>query len=132
IPGGAGTRSAIVSIASNDPDENPYTFKVEGSGNTAPQLGSGPFAVPNPVSVSSFTTLDVDATDADGPGALTYQWSFGSGPGTATFSNTTVLNPTVTFSVPGTYVLNLSVSDGMDTSTSSVTVVVLPPPSLTV
>jgi hypothetical protein len=34
-PGAAGVRSAVVSIANNDSDENPYTFYIEGTGNGA-------------------------------------------------------------------------------------------------
>lgn len=34
-PTGTGIRNAIVSIASNDPDENPYTFLVQGTGVAA-------------------------------------------------------------------------------------------------
>ena len=33
-PNGAGSRDAVVSIASNDPNENPYTFNIKGIGNT--------------------------------------------------------------------------------------------------
>ena len=35
-PSGTGTRSAIISIASNDSDENPYTFAIQGTGNSDP------------------------------------------------------------------------------------------------
>jgi len=35
-PGGIGTKSAVVTIQSNDPDENPYTFTVKGYGDSAP------------------------------------------------------------------------------------------------
>ena len=46
-------------------------------------------------------------------GPLTYAWSKVSGPGTATFMpNATVLTPTVTFSAPGLYVLQLCATDG--------------------
>ncbi|MGG5487141.1 choice-of-anchor D domain-containing protein [Gaetbulibacter sp. PBL-D1] len=35
-PSAVGTRTATVTIANNDSDENPYTFNIEGSGSTAP------------------------------------------------------------------------------------------------
>ena len=36
IPGGEGVRTATISIASNDDDENPYTFSVSGTGLPMP------------------------------------------------------------------------------------------------
>lgn len=35
-PSGVGLRTATVNIASNDSDENPYNFDIQGSGSTAP------------------------------------------------------------------------------------------------
>lgn len=45
-PEGTGTRSATLSIANDDADENPYNFSIQGSGTTspeiqAPEIGSG-------------------------------------------------------------------------------------------
>jgi uncharacterized repeat protein (TIGR01451 family) len=37
IPGGEGVRSAVISIASDDTDENPYTFTINGTGLPMPQ-----------------------------------------------------------------------------------------------
>ena len=37
-PSAAGVRTATVSIASNDPDENPYTFAIQGTGLVAPEI----------------------------------------------------------------------------------------------
>ena len=37
-PSASGTRTAIVSIASNDPNENPYTFAIQGVGLNPPDL----------------------------------------------------------------------------------------------
>ena len=41
------------------------------------------------------------------------QWEKYSGPGTVTFANAAQTNTTATFSVPGTYVLELSADDGL-------------------
>ncbi|HIG29195.1 MAG TPA: choice-of-anchor D domain-containing protein [Verrucomicrobiales bacterium] len=37
-PGATGTRSATVSIANDDSDENPYTFAIAGTGTLAPEI----------------------------------------------------------------------------------------------
>lgn len=53
-----------------------------------------------------------------------------SSPGNVTFANTNALNTGVTFSSSGTYVLQLMATDGMRTSTSTVTIVVNAPVTL--
>ncbi|MCD4686238.1 MAG: Ig-like domain-containing protein [Anaerolineae bacterium] len=52
-------------------------------------------------------------------------WNQVSGPGTATFSNTTIEDPTVTFDVAGDYVLRLTADDGELTAYDEVTVTVI-------
>ncbi len=47
-----------------------------------------------------------------------------SGPGTVTFSSTTTLTPTVTFSAAGAYVLRLTVSDSVLTTSDDIAVTV--------
>jgi len=37
-PSSPGAKTALVSIASDDPDENPYTFTLNGVGGTAPEI----------------------------------------------------------------------------------------------
>src|SRR5581483_4343804 len=72
-------------------------------------------------------TLNGTATDDGLPnGTLTIQWTEVSGPAPVTFSspNTAVTN--ATFTVAGTYVLQLSANDSQLTSTSTTTVTVLP------
>ena len=46
------------------------------------------------------TVLNASASDPNG-GSLAYQWAKLLGPGTVTFSNAAILNPTVTFSTTG-------------------------------
>ncbi len=60
-----------------------------------------------------------NASDADGD-ALTYLWSFGDG------ATSTVANPAHTFTAAGTYGVWLTVSDGQDEATASLTIVVDP------
>jgi hypothetical protein len=37
-PSAAGTRTATISIANNDSDENPYNFNIQGTGTAAPEM----------------------------------------------------------------------------------------------
>jgi hypothetical protein len=46
-------------------------------------------------------------------GQFTVQWSLYSGPGTATFGDSTKTNTTVSFSMPGMYKLIVAISDGV-------------------
>lgn len=77
------------------------------------------------VKTGSLVTLDGStSSDADGD-ILTYNWSFTSKPddSNATFSDSTVVNPTFTADVDGTYVINLVVNDGtVDSLPDTVTI----------
>lgn len=55
-------------------------------------------------------------------------WSFVSGPAGVVFPDSTVLNATAIFAVPGTYVLRLTASDGKLSASDEMTVVVKPKP----
>jgi RHS repeat-associated protein len=68
----------------------------------------------------------------DGPvELLTSQWSVVSGPGTVTFTDASSPTTTALFSDPGTYVLKLEASDGVNTGSDTATVTVDSEPSLT-
>ena len=58
------------------------------------------------------------------PGTLTTSWSQVSGPDTATFLDSTVVDPTVTFPGPGTYVLRLTANDGGLITSDDTTIVI--------
>ena len=78
-------------------------------------------------SMPGAVTLAGTATDEglpSPPGQLSIAWSRVSGPGTVAFSSPGALNSTATFQVAGTYVLRLTVSDGLLGSTDEVTFVV--------
>ncbi|MEO8426683.1 MAG: LamG-like jellyroll fold domain-containing protein, partial [Verrucomicrobiota bacterium] len=60
------------------------------------------------------------------PATLTTTWSKFSGPGTVSFGNASVLNTTASFSINGTYVLRLTVSDSSLPTTDDVTITVNP------
>jgi len=86
-PGAAGTRTATLSIASSDSDENPYTFAIQGNGvpNPVPAV-----SILNPASVmagSSGMTLTVSGTGFVNGAQV--QWN--GSPRTTTFVNSTQL-----------------------------------------
>jgi uncharacterized delta-60 repeat protein len=66
-PSSAGVKTATLSIASNDPDENPFTLALTGLGNTPPvfagYLVATAFETAAPVSLGKMLSK---ATDADG------------------------------------------------------------------
>jgi RHS repeat-associated protein len=78
------------------------------------------------------STAQLDGTASDDVGNLRYRWTkvYGSGGGTGlgvvTFSNARLLNPTASFTLPGTYVLRLTTEDGELETTDDVTVTVNP------
>jgi hypothetical protein len=59
---------------------------------------------------------------------LTLAWTKVSGPGGATFTNASAASSTVTFSLPGTYVLRLAVSDSQLSGSDELSVTADPPP----
>jgi hypothetical protein len=60
------------------------------------------------------------------PGAVNIKWKQTSGPGTATFVDDSALQTSVTFSLPGTYVLQLTGDDTQHNVIDELTVVVKP------
>lgn len=64
------------------------------------------------------------------PGALNYAWTKVSGPGEVTFADASEAVTKASFSETGIYVLQLAASDGANTSTSTTTVTVKPPPTV--
>lgn len=90
--------------------------------NTLPIVNAG---TDQTIRSTAFVSLNGSASDDDVPyQSLTPSWSRVSGTGTGTvhFSNTNVFNPTVTFSRSGVYVLQLTVSDGIESSSDQVTI----------
>src|ERR1700730_838939 len=81
------------------------------------------------IELPSSANLSGSASD-DGlpnpPGALTYSWTMVSGPGTVTFSNSTALSTTASFSTSGSYTLQLAAFDGSATSARTVVITVYP------
>lgn len=69
--------------------------------------------------------LSGTATDPDNT-SLTLRWSMISGPGPVAFSSSGALKTTASFSQPGTYIIQLSASDSLLTTTDQVQVIVNP------
>ena len=86
-------------------------------------------ANPNAITLPAVALLSISARDPDnGPNALTYTWSKLSGPGTVSFSPNGTPNgdvSTTSFTLPGSYVLRVAISDGAASISSDVSVSVL-------
>jgi K319-like protein/putative extracellular protein len=94
--------------------------------NMPPVVSAGPSQT---VHLPDAVVLSGTATD-DGkpsPASLFIGWTLVSGPASVTFGNASALQTSAQFSIAGTYVLRLSVSDGQLTSFSDLTITVLPP-----
>ncbi len=123
----------VVQLMVNDgtDDSDPATVTIT-TGNTTPVAEAGP---DQSVAMQTLVTLNgIGSQDSDG-GVLTYQWTLESQPEGSTIS---LLNPTFAQStfipdLPGTYVVQLVVSDGLVLSqpdTVAITVQATPLPSL--
>jgi len=99
-----------------------FTVNAAPANNLAPVVNAGPDQT---ITFPAAATLSGTATDDGLPsGTLTKAWSKVSGPGTVAFVNASSLNASATFSVAGSYVLRLTVTDGALMSSDDVTIVV--------
>jgi hypothetical protein len=91
--------------------------------NTAPVVNAG---ADQTITLPATASLNATVTDDNlpAPASLTYAWTKVSGPGTVTFSAPAAKISTATFSAAGTYVLQLTASDGALTSNDTLTVTV--------
>ena len=97
---------------------------VEDDGNVAPVPNAG--ADQNILLPTNTVTLTGSATDDGLPSGsvLTYEWTTASGPALAAFQSPSAPTTVVTFEQAGTYVLRLTVGDGLLNVSDEVTVVV--------
>jgi hypothetical protein len=91
-----------------------------GSQLASPTVNAGPNQT---VTFPASANLNGTASSSN---PLTTTWSEVSGPGTVTFGNVNAQSTTASFSAAGTYVLQLSASDGVLTSASIATITVNP------
>ncbi len=117
----------------NDPkiiDGKIFEFTSPSTGppvNTPPVVDAGPNQT---IALPASAILNGTVTD-DGlpnpPATVTTTWSELSGPGTVTFGNINAVDTTASFSLAGTYVLQLHATDSLLSGTDTVTVTVNPP-----
>ncbi len=95
--------------------------------NQPPTANAGP---DQEITLPGSALMNGTATDDGLPrgSVLETFWSFVSGPGPVVFPDATLLNATAIFSVPGTYVLRLTASDGKLSASDEMTIVVKPKP----
>ena len=90
--------------------------------NQPPQVSA---SLDQTVSVLGLASLSGTVPDDGKPGGgLTYAWSKVSGPGTIVTSDPSAKDTTACFSVPGTYVLQLTANDGAAEAIDDVTITV--------
>ncbi len=110
-----------------DSGTQPTLDSFGSSTNAAPVVGAGPdrsITLPSTVSLAGVVSDDGLPSP---PGQVTSTWSRVSGPGTVTFTDASSPTTTASFSVAGSYVLQLSATDGALTTSDQVAVTVAPP-----
>ncbi len=105
------------------------TYTIIDDDNQAPTVDAGSDQTINMPASASLSGTASDDGLPNPPGAMTYTWSQVSGPGTITFGDASALSTSATFSVDGTYVLQLEASDSVLSATDTVTITVNPVPN---
>lgn len=85
-PSAAGSRTATVSIANNDADENPYTFAIQGTGNATTSSTITLTSNNNPASVGANVQFTATITPNTATGTVTFN-DGATTIGTATLNN---------------------------------------------
>lgn len=90
--------------------------------NLAPEVDAG---ADDTAVINVYQALGGSVTDDGNPfGTVTTLWEQVSGPGTATFTDASLLDSPVAFDLPGEYILRLSAQDGSDMSADELTMTV--------
>jgi hypothetical protein len=92
------------------------------SNNSSPSI-----TFPRVIKINFGKTLTFkDVIITDDSEHLTYEWRKVHAPigGIIEFNNSKIKQPTATFSVPGQYLINIKVSDGINTTTETITILV--------
>jgi hypothetical protein len=106
-----------------DPANEDLVVNASRQVNNSPTVSAGSNqAITLPASASLNGTASDDGLPSGS--SLVRTWSKVSGPGTVTFGSVNAQSTTASFSMAGTYVLQLAVSDSALTSTATVTIVV--------
>ena len=107
----------------------PWTLPA---GSSTGSGGSGTLAISisaqSPVVLPNTLQLNGSATDSALPSGTSpsVTWSEVSGPGSVAFTNATQASTTATFSAAGTYVLELSATDSLNSGSAQISIVVDP------
>ncbi|MBV9790881.1 MAG: PKD domain-containing protein, partial [Chloroflexi bacterium] len=113
------TPTAVTPVPTNTPTP---TFEPI---NQAPVVDAGPDQ--RITDLTATVTLTSTVTDDGLPsGTLTLNWSLVSGPGTVRFADPGAGTTGATFSQPGVYTLRLTASDGAESASDEVLIVLLP------
>lgn len=127
----AGTTYCYRVRAFNTAGDSAYTSEACGTASTTNQPPVVSAGQDQTITLPAGANLDGTVTD-DGlpnpPGVVTTTWTKVSGPGTVTFTDTSAVDTTVTFSAEGSYVLRLSADDGALSAVDDVTITVNPTP----
>ncbi|MGE3686129.1 MAG: SdiA-regulated domain-containing protein, partial [Acidimicrobiia bacterium] len=133
---GSGNRNLYIVDRGIDNDGNPnendgaiYEMSIPGGGpvNQAPVVNAG---VDQLVTAPDTAALVGTASDdglPDPPATLTTTWSQISGPGTVTFGDASSLSTSASFSAGGVYVLRLTASDSLSSSTDEIEITFVDP-----
>jgi PKD repeat protein len=96
-PSAVGLRTATISIANDDADENPYNFSIQGTGSSALRVD---FSSSPGCAVAGTILTFTDTSNGDSPMSA-WLWSFGDG------QTSTQQNPTHTYATSGTFTVTL-------------------------
>ena len=117
----AGTYVAQLIVNDGFVDSAPSTVTITTGSILAPTANAGPNQT-----VVQHTVVQLNGSGADPQGLqLTYLWTFLSKPAgsTAVLSSTTIMNPSFSADLPGTYVAQLTVNNGqLNSAPSTVTI----------
>ncbi len=97
---------------------------IQSQSNQAPAVNAG---LDQSITLPALANLDATVSD-DGlpsnPGQLSFAWTKQSGPGNVSFGNSLASDTSASFSIDGSYVLRLTVSDGALSATDTVSITV--------
>ena len=96
--------------------------------NQAPIVSAGGAQTITLPSAANLNGTVMDDGLPNPPATVTTTWSKVSGPGSVTFENSSAVDTTASFSLPGTYLLRLTADDGGLNTITEVTITVKPPP----
>ena len=127
------TGTYVLTLTASDGElsaSDSITLAVGGVANQPPTVDAGvDQTITLPVNSVSLSGVVSDDGVPGPPSAVTTQWTKASGPGSVTFGDASAIATSATFSVHGTYVLQLAASDGLLTGSDTLTVTVAPNPA---